>query len=120
MSRRLIASTTVFALTAALASCTTVSLADNPINKRWVGHSAGEFFAKYNPPLDDTASGSSTIFNWRGGYKRIKLQTGANASVSCSAKITVSDAYVIRDITITADRPGATGPSYCEELLAGA
>ncbi|AYC99979.1 hypothetical protein [Neorhizobium sp. NCHU2750] len=120
MSRRLIASTTLLALTAALASCTTVSIADNPINKRWVGRPAGEFFAKYNPPIEDTASGSDTIFSWRGGYKRIKLQNGSNASVSCSAKLTVSDSYVIRDITITSDRPGATGPSYCEELLAGA
>lgn len=118
MSRRLIASTALLALT--LASCTTVGIADNPINKRWIGHSAGEFFAKYNPPLDDISSGSSTVYSWRGGYKRIKMENGKSASVSCSAKITVSASYVIRDITITSDRPGATGPSYCQELLAGA
>jgi predicted small secreted protein len=117
MRNRLIAATALFAFT--LAGCTTVSVAANPISKTWVGRSAGEFFAKYNPPLSDTDSGSSTIYNWRGGYKRIKLQTGRSASVSCSAKLTVSDSYVIRDITITADRPGANGPSYCEELLAG-
>ena len=118
MSRRLIASTALLAL--ALSSCTTVTLSDSPISKRWVGHSAGEFFAKYNPPLDDVASGSSTIYSWRGGYKRIKLENGKSASVSCSAKITVSSDYTIRNIEITADRPGATGPSYCQELLAGA
>jgi hypothetical protein len=117
MSLRLVASTALLAF--ALSGCTSVSLSDNPINKRWVGRSAGEFFAKYNPPLSDTEAGSNTIYNWRGGYKRIKQQNGRSASVSCSAKLTVSESYVIRDITITADRPGATGPSYCEELLAG-
>lgn len=116
MSRRLIASTTICLL--ALTSCTTVSVSADPISKRWVGRSAGEFFAKYSPPLSDVDAGSSTVYNWRGGYKRIKQQNGRSASVSCSAKLTVSDTYQIRDITITSDRPGANGPSYCEELLA--
>lgn len=116
MSRRLIASTTLCLL--ALSGCTTVGISDNPISKRWVGRSAGEFFARYSPPLSDVDAGSGTVYNWRGGYKRIKQENGRSASVSCSAKITVSDSYVIRDITITSDRPGATGPSYCEELLA--
>ncbi|MDR6815466.1 hypothetical protein J2X76_000620 [Neorhizobium sp. 2083] len=115
MSRRAIASTALFAL--ALSACTTVSVASNPIESRWVGHSAGEFFAKFSPPISDTDDGSTTIYNWRGGYKRIKLQDGRTASVSCTAKITVSSSYVIRDITIVSDRPGATGPSYCTELL---
>lgn len=117
MRQRLVAATALFAFT--LAGCTTVNVAANPINKTWAGRSAGEFFATYNPPLSDTESGSSTIYNWRGGYKRIKQQNGRTSTVSCSAKLTVSDSYVIRDITITSDRPGATGPSYCEELLAG-
>ncbi|WP_037088808.1 hypothetical protein [Rhizobium sp. CF080] len=115
MSRRVIASTALFAL--ALSACTTVSVASNPIESRWVGHSAGEFFAKFSPPISDTDDGSMTIYNWRGGYKRIKLQDGRTASVSCTAKITVSSSYVIRDITIVSDRPGANGPSYCTELL---
>ena len=115
MSRRLIASTALLAL--ALSSCTTVTITDSPISKRWVGHSAGEFFAKYNPPLDDVTSGSSTVYSWRGGYKRIKQQNGRTGSVSCAAQITVDANYNIRDIRIAADRQGAKGPSYCEELL---
>ena len=116
MSRRLVV---VAALcTVALSGCTTVRIADDPINKAWVGRSAGTFFARYNPPLSDVEAGSSTVYNWRGGYKRIKQANGRSASVSCSAKITVSQDYSIRDITVTADRPGATGPSYCQELLA--
>jgi hypothetical protein len=115
MSRSLIASTTILAF--ALSACTTVSIAESTINARWVGHSAGEFFAKYNPPLSDTDSGSSTIYNWRGGYSRIKTKEGRSVSVSCTAKITVSENYTIRDITVVGDRPGAGGASYCEELL---
>jgi hypothetical protein len=115
MNRRVIASTAIFAF--ALSACSTVGVVDSPIAARWVGHSAGEFFAKYNPPLSDTDNGSSTVYNWRGGYARIKLQNGSSARVSCTAKITVSDSYVIRDITVVGDRPGANGPSYCTELL---
>jgi hypothetical protein len=115
MSRRVIASTALFAL--ALSACTTVSVASNPIETRWVGHSAGEFFAKFSPPISDIDEGSTTVYTWRGGYNRIKQQGGRTASVSCTAKITVSSSYVIRDITIISDRPGANGPSYCTELL---
>jgi len=115
MSRRVIASVAFLAL--GLTACTTVGVASNAIESRWVGHSAGEFFAKFSPPLSDSSDGSSTVYNWRGGYNRIKLQSGGTASVSCSAKITVSDSYVIRSISIVSDRPGATGPSYCTELL---
>lgn len=116
MSRRVLASTALFAL--ALSACTTAGVASNPIETRWVGHSAGEFFAKFGPPLSDSDEGSMTVYNWRGGYNRIKQQNGRTASVSCSAKITVSENYVIRDIAIVSDRPGANGPSYCTELLA--
>ncbi|WP_117190664.1 hypothetical protein [Rhizobium terrae] len=117
MSRRVAASTTLLAL--ALSACTTAGgVGSNPIEARWVGRSAGEFFAKYSPPISDSGEGSSTIYNWRGGYNRIKQQNGRTASVSCSAKITVSDNYIIRDIAIVSDRPGANGPSYCAELLA--
>lgn len=118
MSRRIIASTALFTLT--LSACTTTGVASNPIESRWVGHSAGEFFAKFSPPLSDSQDGSSTVYNWRGGYQRIKLQNGRTASVSCTARITVSESYTIRDIMIVSDRPGAGGPSYCTELLAGA
>ncbi|MFB9951510.1 hypothetical protein ACFFP0_21895 [Rhizobium puerariae] len=116
MSRRAIASTALFAL--ALSACTTTGVASNPIESRWVGRSAGEFFAKFSPPISDSDDGSATVYNWRGGYNRIKQQNGRTGSVSCSAKITVSESYIIRDITIVSDRPGANGPSYCTELLA--
>lgn len=107
----------IFAIT--LSACTTVSrTASNPVEARWVGRSAGEFFAKYSPPISDSTEGSTTVYNWRGGYNRIKQQNGRSTSVSCSAKIIVSDNYIIRDITIVSDRPGATSSSYCTELLA--
>lgn len=116
MSLRILASTAVFAF--ALSACTTTTTGPrSPIEARWVGQSAGAFFARYSPPLSDTAEGASTVYNWRGGYNRIKLQNGRTANVSCAGQITVDDNYVIRKIRITADRPGANGPSYCEELL---
>ncbi len=113
---RIIAPIAVLAL--ALSACTTAHVATNPIDARWVGRSAGEFFARFGPPMSDSGEGSATVYNWRGGYKRIKQQNGRSSSVSCAAKITVSESYVIRGITIVADRPGASGPSYCTELLA--
>jgi hypothetical protein len=115
MSRRIVASAALFAI--ALSACTTTGAPANPIEARWVGQSAGKFFAKYSPPISDTPSGSVTLYNWRGGYKRIKQQNGRTASVSCAAQLTVDANYNIRDIRITADRAGANGPSYCEELL---
>ena len=115
MYHRAIASIGLFTL--ALSACTTMDAATNPIQARWVGHSAGEFFAKFSPPISDSQDGSSTIYNWRGGYNRIKLQNGRTVSVSCSAKITVSGDYTIRNITIVSDRSGANGTSYCTELL---
>lgn len=106
------------AVAVALSACTTAGpLKSDPIKARWVGQSAGKFFAAYSPPISDAPSGSSTIYNWRGGYKRIKTVNGTNSSVSCSATLTVASDYTIRDIHIVADRPGSTGPSYCEELL---
>ncbi|MCJ8517453.1 hypothetical protein ABID21_000216 [Pseudorhizobium tarimense] len=115
MSLRTIASTAAFAVL--LSACTTTSAPSNPIEARWVGQSAGAFFARYSPPMSDTPAGSTTLYNWRGGYQRIKLQNGRTANVSCAAQITVDEDYVIRKIRITADRQGAKGQSYCEELL---
>ncbi|MGW9231374.1 hypothetical protein ACWGPT_10960 [Pseudorhizobium sp. NPDC055634] len=115
MNRRIIASTAVIAIV--LSACTTTRAPANPIEARWLGQSAGKFFARYSPPLSDTATGSTTLYNWRGGYQRIKLQNGRTANVSCAAQITVDADYNIRAIRITADRQGATGPSYCQELL---
>tara|TARA_R110002020_G_scaffold8966_5_gene35952 strand:- start:1146 stop:1502 length:357 start_codon:yes stop_codon:yes gene_type:complete len=115
MSLRIIASTAVFAI--ALSACTTTSAPATPIEARWVGQSAGKYFAAYGPPISDTPVGATTLYNWRGGYNRIKLANGRTANVSCAAQLTVDADYAIRDIRITADRQGATGPSYCEELL---
>ncbi|MGE7368463.1 hypothetical protein ACQKKX_05250 [Neorhizobium sp. NPDC001467] len=109
------------AVAVALSACNTVTpLKADPIKARWVGQSAGKFFAAYSPPYSDSPSGSLTVYNWRGGYQRIKTESGKSTSVSCAATITVSSDYTIRDIRIVADRPGAKGPSYCEELLAPA
>ncbi|HEV7436541.1 MAG TPA: hypothetical protein VGO22_16995 [Pseudorhizobium sp.] len=117
MNLRIIQATATLAV--ALSACTTTGMPANPIEARWVGQSAGIFFARYSPPLSDTPAGATTLYNWRGGYQRIKLQNGRTANVSCAAQLTVDEDYVIRKIRITADRQGANGPSYCEELLAG-
>lgn len=101
-----------------LSACTTIGVANDPIKSRWLGHSAGEFFARFSPPISDSQSGSSTVYNWRGGYNRIKQQNGRSVSVSCSARITVSGDYTISDISIVSDRPGSNSSSYCTELLA--
>jgi hypothetical protein len=102
-----------------LSACTsTTGIATNPIEARWIGKSAGTFFARYAPPYSDTQSGSQTVYNWRGGFNRIKTAQGRTISVSCSAQITANADYRIQSIRIVADRPGATGPSYCTELLA--
>lgn len=115
MNYRLIA----LAMVAGVVSgCTTVGPVSNPIEARWVGKSAGSFFARYAPPYSDSVEGSQTVYNWRGGFNRIKTQKGNTASVSCSATIRADSEYRIRSITITSDRPGAKGPSYCTELLA--
>jgi hypothetical protein len=111
---------TMLALVAgALSACTTAAITPptSPIEMRWKGKSAGGFFARYAPPYSDVTTSSQTVYSWRGGFKRIKLQGGATANVSCSAQITVDTQYRITDIHITGDRPGAKGPSYCTELL---
>ena len=104
----------------ALSGCTSNATSGNPIKASWVGHSAGKFFAEFGPPHSDTSTGSTTVYTWRGGYKHIKQKDGNSARVSCSAQLIVDTTYAIRDIRITADRQGATGSSYCEELLAKA
>lgn len=121
-------------LAVALTACTTTSLpATNPIESRWKGQSAGVFFAKYGPPISDTASGSETLYTWRGGYKNTRVpakyeqdkdgkrgkQIAAARTVylSCTVQITASEDYRIRSIRTVADRPGVNGPSYCAEFL---
>jgi hypothetical protein len=116
MNYRLIA---LAGLAGILSACTSTSgIATSPIEARWIGKSAGTFFARYAPPYSDTLAGSQTVYNWRGGFNRIKTAQGRSASVSCTAQITAGSDYRIQSIRIVADRPGAKGPSYCTELLA--
>ncbi|MBZ5761122.1 MULTISPECIES: hypothetical protein [Rhizobium] len=118
----------------ALAGCTTVSnvatipmMKANPVQDYWSGRSAGKFFAAYGPPISDHDDGGGRVYNWRGGYKKVRVETktadGApgkparTVNLSCKADITTSSDYVIRSIRIVGDMPGVNGPSYCAELL---
>lgn len=114
MKTRLIA---LAAMAGLVSGCTTTGPASNPIETRWNGKSAGSFFARYAPPYSDSRDGSQTIYNWRGGFNRIKTKDGRTLNVSCAAQIVTGEDYRIRSIRVVADRPGANGPSYCEELL---
>ena len=123
-------------LAIALSACTTTpSIATrNPVETRWVGQSAGVFFAKFGPPLSDVDSGGTTTFTWRGGYKTAKIpaqfeegkdgkrgrQTAAarTSYLSCTVQVVVGDDYKIRSVRTISDRPGVNGPSYCAEFLA--
>lgn len=114
MKTRLIA---LAAMAGLVSGCTTTGPASNPIETRWNGKSAGSFFARYAPPYSDSRDGSQTIYNWRGGFNRIKTKDGRTLNVSCAAQIVTGEDYRIRSIRVVADRPGANSPSYCEELL---
>lgn len=131
-------SVTLAGLAIALSACTTTTPSLSPKNAvetRWVGQSAGVFFAKYGPPLSDVDSGGTTTYNWRGGYKTAKIpakfeegkdgkrgrQTSSarTSYLSCTVQITVGSDYKIRSIRTVSDRPGVNGPSYCAEFLGG-
>jgi hypothetical protein len=114
----------------ALAGCNTIPMpsmpTSNPVSARWVGQSAGRFFASYGPPISDHDDGGGRVYNWRGGYKSVKLAgdaakgkaAGGHLRLSCKADITTSSDYVIRSIHIIGDMPSGTSGSYCTELLA--
>lgn len=120
-------------LALALAGCTTIPSSGNSIESRWVGQSAGRFFAAFGPPISDAENGSSTIYTWRGGYKTVRIPAkyaeGADGKrgkqispartsyLRCQAEITTSSDYTIRSIRTVADLPGTNGPSYCAEFL---
>ncbi|MDO9417166.1 hypothetical protein [Pararhizobium sp.] len=94
-----------------LASCTTASVGPaNPLKARWVGKSAGEFFAAFGPPLSDVSSGRSTLYSWRGGFRKQKV---------CAVDLVVGSDYRIDSIKTTRDHPGKDpkGPTHCEEVL---
>ncbi|TCL75989.1 hypothetical protein [Rhizobium sp. BK251] len=125
---------TAAGLTMLLAGCTTISTPKNPIEARWVGQSAGGFFAAYGPPISDREEGSNTTYTWRGGYKNMRIPAkyaqnadgtrgkqispARTAYLRCQAEVTTSEDYKIRAIRTVADVPGVNGPSYCAELLA--
>ncbi|MGF0536962.1 hypothetical protein ACQQ2Q_03135 [Agrobacterium sp. ES01] len=117
----------------ALAGCTTTGVPRNDVEARWNGQQAGAFFAKFGPPISDTAAGGSTLYTWRGGYqtrtipavyetingkKGKMLHSARTEYVRCEAQLTVSPDYVIRSVRLVVDKPGIDGgPSYCEEFL---
>lgn len=119
-----------------LAGCTTTAgIARNDVEARWLGQSAGSFFAKYGPPNSDSEAGGSTIYAWRGGFKTRavpavyetlpdgkkgkKISSARTEYLSCSLQLTVAPDYTIRSIRIVVDKPGQNGKTYCEELLGG-
>lgn len=126
---------TAAGLAIALAGCTTISSSGSPIESRWVGKSAGPFFAAYGPPISDREEGSTTIYTWRGGYKTVrtpaKYAEGADGKrgkqisgprtqyLRCQVELTASSDYTIRSIRTVADIPGENSASYCAEFLAG-
>ncbi|WP_275789471.1 hypothetical protein [Pararhizobium gei] len=128
--------TTVAGLALALAGCTTVGPARNAVESRWNGQPAGTFFAQFGPPQSDVASGETTVYAWKGGYKKRsipaqyaegkdgkkgkKIANARTESLSCSVQLTVSSDYVIRSIRIIGDRKASGGSSWCEEFLGGA
>ncbi|MDF1632161.1 hypothetical protein [Mycoplana sp. MJR14] len=105
-----------FALLAGLAlavtGCTSVapSAPTTPLESRWIGHTAGEFFAAYGPPINDVAgSNGLTLYSWRGGFINRR---------ACQVELGVSEDYRIRKIRTVVDRKDPKGgPSHCERVL---
>ena len=121
------------ALGLVLAGCSTSSsLSGDPLSARWVGKEAGKFFAAYGPPSADEESGSTTTYNWRGGYKTLRVaavykgegkkrklvKSARNQYMVCHVKLVVGEDYRIKSITKVVDRPGVDGgPTWCEQTL---
>lgn len=124
-------------LATALAGCTTTSggMGGSPLEARWIGKSAGTFFANFGPPISDTGEGGTTSYTWKGGYKTVKIpakyaegengkkgkriSAGGTRYMNCTVMLKVDESYTIRSIKAISDRPGVNGPSYCTEFLAG-
>ena len=127
---------TAAGLALALAGCTTVGPARNAVEARWKGQPAGIFFAQFGPPQSDVQNGDMTVYAWKGGYKKrtvpAQYEEGKDGKkgkriapartefLSCSVQLTVSSDYVIRSVQVLGDRKSSTGPSWCDEFLAGA
>ncbi len=126
---------TVAGLALALAGCTTTGPARNAVESRWNGQPAGTFFAQFGPPQSDVENGDMTVYSWRGGYKKRtvpaqyaegkdgkkgkKIASARTEFLSCSVQLTVSSDYVIRSVHVVGDRKTSTGPSWCDQFLAG-
>lgn len=126
---------TVAGLALALAGCTTVGPARNAVEARWKGQPAGVFFAAFGPPQADVSSGDMTVYSWKGGYKKRtipaqfaegengkkgkKIASARTEFLSCSVQLNVSSDYVIRSVQVLGDRKTSSGPSWCDEFLAG-
>jgi hypothetical protein len=116
-----------------VAGCTTsASLSKDSLSARWVGTEAGKFFAAYGPPVSDEASGSTTTYVWKGGYKtrripaqykgegkdKKRIAPARSQYLVCQVRLTVGDDYRIKSITKIVDKPGVDGgPTWCEEFL---
>lgn len=127
---------TAAGLALALAGCTTVGPARNAVEARWNGQPAGTFFAQFGPPQSDVENGDMTVYAWKGGYKKRtvpaqyaegkdgkkgkRIAPARTEFLSCSVQLTVSSDYVIRSVQVLGDRKSSTGPSWCDEFLAGA
>lgn len=99
-------------LALAVTGCTTIAptVPTTALETRWIGQSAGTFFAAYGPPIRDVAgSDGSTLYTWRGGFVSRK---------TCQVELTVNGDYNIRKIRPVVDRKDPKGgPSHCEKFL---
>lgn len=97
-------------LAGTLSACTTAAIPSNPLEARWNGKSAGDFFAAHGPQVSDRAgSGGTTLYTWRGGF---------SGGRPCMVELTVSKDYTIKSIRAVSDRVDPKGgPTHCERTL---
>lgn len=103
---------TLAALAFAVTGCTTIAdpVPASALETRWLGRSAGTFFAAYGPPVRDIqGSDGQTLYTWRGGF--INRRT-------CQVELSVGGDYTIRKIrTVVDPKDPKGGPSHCEKVL---
>lgn len=94
----------------ALSACTTAAIPSNPLQARWNGTSAGDFFAAYGLPVSDMAgAGGTTLYSWRGGFR---------CGRPCIVELTVGKEFTITSIRAVSDRVDPkSGPTHCEKTL---
>ena len=98
------------AIAVGLSACTTAAVPSNPLQARWNGKSAGDFFAAFGPQVSDMAGpGRTMLYTWRGGY---------GSGRPCVVQLTVAKDYSIKTIRAVSDRIDPKGgPSHCEKTL---